>query len=88
MSAKKSVLKIFIIIILAVFLLSTWLISVLYLWGNKNTANQDWSLSWAVTESWITDETTGTVANELPEVSKEEATQKIQQLLSGITTSE
>lgn len=88
MSAKKSLLKIFIIVILGVFLLSTWLISVLYLWGNKNAANQTWDvISWALIESWIV-ETTGTVTPETPVISKEEASQKIQQLLSGIKTAE
>ena len=39
MSSKKTVLKVFIIIILAVFLLSTALVSVMYLSGNKNATN-------------------------------------------------
>ncbi|EKD24833.1 MAG: hypothetical protein ACD_80C00147G0007 [uncultured bacterium (gcode 4)] len=37
MAARKSLLKVFVIIILAVFLLSTGLISVLYLGGATNT---------------------------------------------------
>ena len=36
MTARKKVLKFLIIIILAIFLLSTGLISVLYLGGSKN----------------------------------------------------
>lgn len=88
MSAKKSVLKVFIIIILGVFLLSTWLISVLYLWGNKNTPTWTWDvISWVV-DSWIVDESVDSNPVELPKVTKEEASQKIQELLSGITTSE
>jgi len=40
MSSKKTVLKVFIIIILAVFLLSTALVSVMYLTGNKNAVSE------------------------------------------------
>lgn len=54
MAAKKKILKLFIIIILAVFLLSTWLISVLYLGGSKNTIGTGDALSWDLL-SWNTD---------------------------------
>ena len=46
MTTRKKVLKFFIVLILAVFLLSTGLISVLYLGGAKNTSWTWDVLSW------------------------------------------
>lgn len=48
MAARKNVLKVFVIIILAVFLLSTGLISVLYLGWNKNAPWTGDIASWDV----------------------------------------
>ena len=41
MTARRKVLKLFIIVILAVFLVSTGLISVMYLGNKKNSAETD-----------------------------------------------
>jgi len=94
MSARKSVLKVFIIIILAVFLLSTGLISVLYLWGKGDSTwtgdTLSWDItSWTIVDSWISDttsldsETLDSGATELPQITREEAAKKMQELLSG-----
>lgn len=54
MTARKKVLKFFIIIILAVFLLSTGLISVLYLGGNTSVSWTWDVLSWdVVAQTWM-----------------------------------
>lgn len=62
MTAKKKLLKIFIIIILAIFLLSTGLISVLYLGGNTTWTGdilswdivvETWTLDAEIIETWI-----------------------------------
>lgn len=44
MASSKNVLKIIIIVVLLVFLLSTALVSVMYLTGNKNAANETWDV--------------------------------------------
>ncbi|MFA6256362.1 MAG: hypothetical protein WC606_04210 [Candidatus Absconditabacterales bacterium] len=89
MSAQKKLLKFFIIIILAVFLLSTGLISVLYL-GGKNTTNGTGDvLSGDIIDSEvITGDTIDSGVVALPTVTKEEASKKLQQTLSGLLTSE
>lgn len=88
MSARKSVLKVFIIIILAVFLLSTGLISVLYLGGSSNSNWTGDVLSWDVVESGISDALPlDSGVTELPQITKEEAAQKMQALLSGVSIS-
>ncbi len=56
MTARKKVLKFLIIVILAIFLLSTGLISVLYLGWTKNTTWTGDVLSWT-TLSWNTSST-------------------------------
>lgn len=65
MTAKKKVLKFFIVFILAVFLLSTGLISVLYLGGANNTSGTwdvlSWDtttqtgieITWTVVDAWV-----------------------------------
>ena len=61
MTGRKKVLKFFIIIILAIFLLSTGLISVLYLGWSKGTSWTGDVLSWDIvlqtwnTTTWIVD---------------------------------
>ena len=84
MAAQKKVLKVFIILILAIFLLSTGLISVLYL-GGKGTDGTGEVLSGAVETPVVTDTTsvdTGTV--ELPTLTKEQASQQLKASLSGL----
>ena len=77
MAAKKKVLKVFIILILAVFLLSTGLVSLLYL-GGKNSAGTGEVLS-GVVETTVDTETV-----ELPTLTKEEASQQLKDSLSGL----
>lgn len=83
MTTQRKVLKFFIIIILAVFLLATGLTSVMYLAGNKNSAD---TTSWADSLSW-TDIVVETPAIDtgktLPTMTKEEAQKQLEQLLSG-----
>ncbi len=87
MSAKKKALKFLIIIILAIFLLSTGLISVLYLGGKGNSNGTGEVLLWDAIESGIDvstgSETIDTGAAQLPEMTREEAAKQIQQILSG-----
>ncbi len=84
MTTQRKILKLFIIIILAVFLLATWLTSVMYLAGNKNSAD---TTSWADSLSW-TKTVVETVAVDtgkaLPSITKQEAQKQLQELLSGV----
>ena len=84
MTTQRKVLKLFIIIILAVFLLATGLTSVMYLagkWSPTDVTTWADSASWiqAVVETAAID--TGKV---LPTMSKEEAQKQLQELLSWV----
>jgi hypothetical protein len=86
MTAQRKILKFFIIIILAVFLLSTWLVSVMYLAGKGGTTDVT---SWADALSWtqtplVEAPSIDTGKDLPPTMTKEEAAKQLQQLLSGI----
>lgn len=89
MTTKKKFLKITIIFILVFFVAVTWLSMIVpYIGGNKNTQGT-WDItSWAIIESWVTDTvvdtTVDTGATQLPELTKEEASKKLQETLSGL----
>lgn len=90
MTTQRKILKGLIIIILAIFLLSTWLVSVMYL-ANKNTTGT-WSLeTWVDLQSWTIVETgldtTVDTWKVLPTLTKEEASKELQNMLSGVNTS-
>ena len=80
MGARRKILKFFIIIILAVFLLATGLTSVMYLAGNKNVAEVD---SWAVADTGIVAADAVDTGVVVPTMTKEEAQKQLEQLLSG-----
>jgi hypothetical protein len=85
MTTQRKVLKLFIIVILAVFLLATGLTSVMYLAGNNNSAD---TTSWADSLSWVeipvVETATVDTGKVLPTMSKEEAQKQLQELLSGV----
>lgn len=85
MTTQRKVLKWFIIMILAVFLLSTGLVSVMYLANNGTTTDQ---LSWADSLPWTETPVVETAPVEtgatLPTMTKEEAARQLQQLLSWV----
>lgn len=83
MTTQRKVLKLFIIIILAVFLLATGLTSVMYLagkWPTTDVATGADSISWiqAVVETAAID-----TSKVLPTLTKEEAQKQLEELLSG-----
>lgn len=46
MASSKKVLKLSVIIVLFIFLLSTALVSVMYLTGNNNIVDENWEGNW------------------------------------------
>ena len=88
----RSVRKALIVIILAVFLVITWLTSVMYLSGNTGT-NTTGALSWDVVDSWTAvtwtvvtwtvDTSVATWKTETPVLTPAEAQKKLQEYLSG-----
>lgn len=90
MSRKNKFVRFTIIFILVFFVAVTWLSMIVpYIGGNKNTANGTGEVdTWMIVESDAADVEVETWTSTLPEMTKEEASQKIQQLLSGIDTAE
>lgn len=84
MTTQRKVLKLFIIIILAVFLLATGLTSVMYLAGKWPTTDV---ATWADSTSWIqavVETAAIDTGKTLPTMTKEEAQKQLQELLSGV----
>lgn len=82
MTTQRKVLKMFIIIILAVFLLATGLTSVMYLASPKNSVDQASGtdlLSWTTT---VVETPAIDTGKTLPTMTKEEAQKQLEQLLS------
>lgn len=84
MTTQRKVLKLFIIIILAVFLLATGLTSVMYLAGKGGTTDV---ATWADSTSWtdipvVVETAAVDTGKVLPTLTKEEAQKQLQELLS------
>jgi len=93
MISKKKATKVIIIFILFVFLVITWLSAIVPYLG-KTTPNGTWDIdTWTLVESGIStdvlveSETVDSGTIELPKVSKEEASKKLQETLSGLNVS-
>jgi len=85
MISKKKASKIVIIFILFVFLVITWLSAVVPYIG-KTTPNGTWDIaSWTTDTEVITWTASDTGTIELPKMTKEEASKKLQQLLSVVS---
>ncbi len=86
MATKNRFVKLTIIFILVFFVLVTWL-SMIVPYIGKDSSTWTWDIaSWDVTTeivTWVV-VTGDTETAKIPEITKEEASKKLQQMLSGI----
>lgn len=84
MTKKNKFVKFTIIFILVFFVAVTGLSMIVpYIGGNKNIIGTGDAISWAIVESGM-DVAVDATGTQLPALTKEEASAKLQELLSGI----